>query len=172
MPLRISDPAAAMRVSLWRNGLHDQAVDVFGANLECGTRRVSRIGWTAEKRVQSFRIAANRNWGQASAQLEQLFSQRYVDFGIDRGEKNFQHQVSCQGWESVPGTGISCWLAWPGVGCQVVAATLSGRGRGDGCRVPLRGAFVGSIFDSRPLCGAAAGAVGNGSAWDRHVVSD
>lgn len=87
--LRPGDPAAAVSVWLWRNGLHEQAVDVF-ARIWMAVRaeqdRRDRIGWSADDALRGFRVAAYRDWEDDDhAAFEALFRQRYVDPEIDTG---------------------------------------------------------------------------------------
>ncbi len=87
--LRPGDPAAAVSVWLWHNGLHEQAVDVF-ATIWMAVRaeqdRRDRIGWSADDALRGFRVAAYRDWDDDDQkQFEALFRQRYVDPEIDTG---------------------------------------------------------------------------------------
>ncbi len=90
--LRPSDDAAAVSVWLWRNGLRDQAVDVYARIWQkvCD-RRLSedRLPWPAESALRGFRSAAYRDWDDGDqAEFDELFTQRYVTPGIDDGLGN------------------------------------------------------------------------------------
>lgn len=85
-PLRPSDPAAAVSVWLWRNGLHDQATDVFARIWHAVRAKQEGIGWTAENALQGFRGAAYQDWNDDDqTQFEALFRQRHVDSEIEHG---------------------------------------------------------------------------------------
>ncbi|SHQ67495.1 Uncharacterised protein [Mycobacteroides abscessus subsp. abscessus] len=85
-PLRPSDPAAAVSVWLWRNGLHDQAVDVFARIWNAVRAKQHGIGWTVENALEGFRGAAYRDWDDDDQQqFAELFRVRHVDPDIESG---------------------------------------------------------------------------------------
>jgi hypothetical protein len=85
-PLRPSDPAAAVSVWLWRNGLREQAVDVFAHIWRAVRAEQDGIGWTVENALNGFRVAAYRDWDEADqGEFEMLFRARHADPDIDHG---------------------------------------------------------------------------------------
>ncbi|VBA59718.1 hypothetical protein [Mycobacterium attenuatum] len=94
-PLRPGDPAAAVSVWLWRNGLHDQAVDTFAyiwrtvRHHQESSPEHRGIPWTAENALEGFRIAAYRDWDDADqAEFTTLFRERHVNPEIECGLEN------------------------------------------------------------------------------------
>lgn len=61
-PLRPGDSAAAINVWLWRNGLRDQAVNVFAQIWQKVRAEQEGIRWTVESALEGFRIAAYLDW--------------------------------------------------------------------------------------------------------------
>ncbi|KPG26220.1 hypothetical protein [Mycobacteroides immunogenum] len=89
VPLRPGDRAACISVWLWRNGLHQRAVDLF-AGIWIAVREYQqeqkRIGWSPEAALDGFRRAAYLDWDDdAHADFSALFRQCYIDPEIDRG---------------------------------------------------------------------------------------
>ncbi|MFV8279834.1 hypothetical protein ACNQPY_26310 [Mycobacteroides abscessus] len=91
VPLRPSDHAAAVSVWLWRNGLRDEAVHVYGRIWMCvreEQQEHKRIAWTADAALEGFREAAYRDWDDDDQQqFAVLFRHYYVDPEIDQGLK-------------------------------------------------------------------------------------
>ncbi|MFD6198867.1 hypothetical protein ACFWE3_19420 [Mycobacteriaceae bacterium NPDC060252] len=86
--LRPTPKAAALCVWLWRNGLHAEAVDVYGKiwnTVRTRHREEHRIGWPPDTALEGFRHAASPYWDNANhEQFCTLFRQRHVDPQIDR----------------------------------------------------------------------------------------
>lgn len=87
--LRPTDQAAAVSVWLWRNGLRDQAVDVYARiwTKVCDRRESEgRLPWPAESSLRGFRRAAYRDWDDDDqSAFDALFIERHVTPGIDDG---------------------------------------------------------------------------------------
>ncbi|MBN7438804.1 hypothetical protein IUS38_24795 [Mycobacteroides abscessus subsp. abscessus] len=85
-PLRPSDYAAAVSVWLWRNGLREQATDVFAHIWRAVRAEQDGIGWTVESALEGFRVAAYLDWDEDDQrQFATLFRSRHADPEIDSG---------------------------------------------------------------------------------------
>lgn len=91
VPLRPSDHAAAVSVWLWRNGLRDEAVHVYGRIwmwVREEQQEHNRIPWPADAALEGFREAAYRDWDDDDQQqFADLFRHYYADPEIDEGLK-------------------------------------------------------------------------------------
>lgn len=87
--LRPTPKAAALCVWLWRNGLHADAVDVYGKiwhTVRARHREDQRIGWPPDAALEAFSHAAYPHWDDANhEQFCRLFRQRHVDVQVERG---------------------------------------------------------------------------------------
>ncbi|MGB0970983.1 MAG: hypothetical protein ACPGVG_08475 [Mycobacterium sp.] len=81
--LRLGTSAAAVIVWLWRNGLHDQAVELFAGiwqTVRANHESRQRIPWTAENALSGFRVAAHRDWDDDDhTEFVALFRQRHIN---------------------------------------------------------------------------------------------
>lgn len=85
-PLRPSDPAVAVSVWLWHNGLRDQAVDVFAQIWQTVRAKQQGIPWTVDNALQGFQIAAYRDLhDNDQAEFAAHFRQRHGNPEIERG---------------------------------------------------------------------------------------
>lgn len=85
-PLRPSDYAAAVSVWLWRNGLREQATDVFAHIWRAVRAEQDGIGWTIDNALDGFRVAAYLDWDQADQiEFAALFRSRHADPDIETG---------------------------------------------------------------------------------------
>jgi hypothetical protein len=95
--LRPSDPAAAVSIWLWCNGLHEKAVDIYATiwmKVRAHQREQGRIQWSSDNALDGVRTAAtiDPDWDDDDqAQFAALFRQRYVDPEIDRGLEDLVH---------------------------------------------------------------------------------
>jgi hypothetical protein len=81
--------AAALCVWLWRNGLHADAVDVYGKiwhTVRARHREDHRIGWPPDTALEAFRHAAYPYWDDADHEpFCRLFRKRHVDAQVEHG---------------------------------------------------------------------------------------
>lgn len=81
--LRPGSSTVAVIVWLWRNGLHDQAVELFACiwhAVRANHESRQRIPWAAENALSGFRVAAHCDWDDGNhAEFAALFRRRHVD---------------------------------------------------------------------------------------------